>query len=131
MSPWQVLRRPTSRLPRALNAVRVIEANRYRLLFQAQRAKVSAMSDSSWQSLLTVFDTLSAQVLTERLNGEGVPTRVRSDSEIFGVARRCEIFVPAELLPRAQRLLAASQFSDAELSYLATGQLGSDRVEEQ
>jgi hypothetical protein len=88
------------------------------------------MSDSTWQSLVTVYDTLSAQVLAERLNGEGVPTRVRTDSEIFGVARTCEIFVPAELLPRAKALLASSQLSDAELTYLATGRLGSDRVEE-
>jgi hypothetical protein len=100
------------------------------LPFEARRAKVSAMSDSPWQSLMTVYDTLSAQVLAERLNGEGVPTQVRTDSALFGVARRCEIFVPTELLPRAQRLLASSQFSDAELSYLATGRLGSDRVEE-
>lgn len=88
------------------------------------------MPDSSWQSLMTVFDTLSAQVLAERLNADGVPTHVRTDSAIFGVARRCEIFVPTELLSRAQRLLASSQFSDAELSYLATGRLGSDRLEE-
>lgn len=88
------------------------------------------MSDSSWELLLTVFDTLSAQVVAERLNGEGVPTRVQSDSPIFGVARTCDIWVPAELLPRAQRLLGSSEFSDAELSYLATGKLGSDRTDE-
>jgi hypothetical protein len=79
---------------------------------------------------MTVFDTLSAQVLAERLNAEGVPTRVQMDSELLGVARRCEILVPAELIHRARSLLASSQFSDAELSYLATGQLASDRVDE-
>jgi hypothetical protein len=88
------------------------------------------MSDSSWQWLMTVYDTLSAQVVAERLNGEGVPTRVQTDSPLFGVARTCEIFVPTELLHRARWLLASSQFSDAELSYLATGQLGSDRVDQ-
>lgn len=79
---------------------------------------------------MIVFDTLSAQVLAERLNGEGVPTRVQTDSAIFGVARRCEILVPTELLHRARSLLASSQLSDTELSYLATGRLGSDRAEE-
>ena len=88
------------------------------------------MSVSSWESLLTVFDTLSAQVLAERLNADGVPTRVQADSPLFGVARTCEIFVPTELVHRARWLLASSQFSDAELSYLATGKLGSDRLEE-
>jgi hypothetical protein len=87
------------------------------------------MSESSWQWLMTVFDTLSAQVVTERLNGEGVPTRVRADSPLFGVARTCEIFVPARFVDRARSLLASSQFSDAELSDLATGQLGSDRLD--
>jgi len=88
------------------------------------------MSDSSWKSLATVFDTLSAQVLVERLNGEGVPTRLKTDSSLFGAARRCEILVPAELLNRAQWLLSSAQFSDTELSYLATGELSSDRTEE-
>jgi hypothetical protein len=88
------------------------------------------MSGSSWQLLVTVFDTLSAQVLVDRLNGEGVPTRLQTDSPLFGVARSCEILVPAELLHRALRLLSSGQFSDAELSYLATGEPGSDRTEE-
>jgi hypothetical protein len=87
------------------------------------------MSDSSWQSLVTVFDTISAQVLVERLNGEGVPTRLRTDSSLFGAARCCEILVPVELLHRARGLLSSAQFSDAELSYLATGELSSDRTE--
>jgi hypothetical protein len=86
-------------------------------------------SDSSWQLLTSVFDTLSAQVLVDRLNNEGVPTRLRTDSELLGVARRCDILVPGELLNRAQRLLASEQLSDTELSYLATGELGSDRTE--
>lgn len=79
---------------------------------------------------MTVFDTISAQVLAERLNAEGVPTRLKADSELLGVARSCEILVPAALLRRAQRLLSSSEFSESELSFLATGELGSDRTEE-
>ena len=74
-----------------------------------------------------VFDTISAQVLVERLEQEGVPTRLRTDSPIFGMARKCEIFVPPELLERAKAVLSSGQLSDTELSYLATGELGSDR----
>ena len=88
-----------------------------------------ALSDS-WKSLITVFDTISAQVLVDRLNAEGVPTQLKSDSSLFGVARSCEILVPAEVLSRARRLLAAEPFSDSELSWLATGELGSDRTDE-
>jgi hypothetical protein len=84
----------------------------------------------SWQFLMTVFDEISAQVLTERLKEEGVPTRVRTDSAILGAARACDILVPLELLARAKAILSSEQLSDAELSYLATGKLGSDRVDE-
>jgi hypothetical protein len=86
------------------------------------------MSESTWQLLVTVFDTISAQLLTDRLNGEGVPTQVRSDSELLGMARTCQILVPAELLHRARHVLSFEQFSENELSYLATGRLGTDRT---
>ena len=86
------------------------------------------MSESPWQLLITVFDTISAQLLTERLNAEGVPTQVRSDSELLGVARTCQILVPAELLHRARFVLSSEQLSDSELSWLATGRLGTDRT---
>jgi len=88
------------------------------------------MSDSPWQSLMTVLDTLSAQALVERLNGEGVPTRVQMDTSLLGAARSCEILVPSELLHRAKWLLSSGQFSDTELTYLATGELSSDGAEE-
>jgi hypothetical protein len=88
------------------------------------------MSDASWQSLILVMDTISAQALSERLNAEGVPTRIEMDSSLLGVARRCEILVPAELLHRAQWLLSSGQFSETELTYLATGELSADRARE-
>ncbi len=49
---------------------------------------------------------------------------------ILGAARACDILVPEELLHRAKFILDSGQFSDTELSYLATGVLGSDRVDE-
>jgi hypothetical protein len=86
------------------------------------------MSESTWQLLVTVYDTISAQLLTDRLNGEGVPTQVRSDSELLGMARACQIFVPPELLHRARHVLDSERFSDSELAWLATGRLGTDRT---
>jgi hypothetical protein len=88
------------------------------------------MPDAGWQSLLMVMDTISAQALAGRLNAEGVPTRVEMDTPLLGVARSCEILVPGELLHRAQWLLSSGQFSETELTYLATGELGSDRARE-
>jgi hypothetical protein len=87
----------------------------------------TSISDS-WQSLLTVSDTISAQALAERLNAEGVPTKIEMDSSLLGEARGCEILVPGELLQRARWLLSSGQFSDEELTYLATGELSSDRA---
>jgi hypothetical protein len=86
------------------------------------------MPEPAWELLLTVFDTVSAHLLSDRLNCEGVPTRVHSESPLFGVARSCQIFVPAELLDRARSLLTAGQLSESELAYLATGRLGTDRT---
>jgi hypothetical protein len=86
------------------------------------------MSESTWQLLVTVYDTISAQLLTDRLNGEGVPTQVRSDSELLGMARTCQIFVPPELHHRARYVLDSERFSDSELAWLATGRLGTDRT---
>jgi hypothetical protein len=85
-----------------------------------RKLKPANMRVSSWRSLMTVLDALSAQAVSGRLNAEGVPTRVRSDSSLLGAARRCDILVPVELLGRAESLLASWQFSDEELTRLAT-----------
>ncbi len=86
------------------------------------------MSESPWQLLVTVFDTICAQLLTDRLNAEGVPTHVRSDSPIFGAARSCQILVPTQLIHRARQVLSSEPLTENELSYLATGKLGTDRT---
>jgi putative signal transducing protein len=86
------------------------------------------MPEPAWELLLTVFDAISAHLLSDLLTREGVPTRVHSESPLFGVARSCQIFVPAELLEHARSLLTADQLSDSELAYLATGRLGTDRT---
>jgi hypothetical protein len=54
---------------------------------------------------------------------EGVPTEVVSDTLLLGEARRCEIRVPSELAHRARWLMSQAQFTDAELTFLATGKL--------
>jgi hypothetical protein len=85
------------------------------------------MSDSSWQLLLTVCDAISAQLLMDRLNSEGVPTQMLADHPLFGVASTCQILVPAEFLHRARFVLSSDPLTDNELSWLATGKLGTDR----
>lgn len=81
------------------------------------------MADSAWKSLVTVADTLSAQALIDRLQLEGVPARIESDSSLLGAARLCHVMVPTNQVHRARRLLEAESFTDAELRFLATGEL--------
>jgi len=78
----------------------------------------------NWVSAAVVSDTLSAQALCERLVAEGVTARVQSDTSLLGAARLCRILVPQEALHRAKWVLSNSQFTDAELEWLATGELG-------
>jgi hypothetical protein len=83
-----------------------------------------AASDQEWQGVATLSDVPSAQVLAQRLIFEGVPARVMSDPQLLGEGRNCEVQVPGALAHRARWLLAAAQFTDEELNYLATGELG-------
>lgn len=66
--------------------------------------------------------------MLDLFRGEGVPAAVISDTSLLGEARRCEIRVPPELAHRARWLMTQAQFTEAELTFLATGELndGSD-----
>ncbi len=85
------------------------------------------MSDSQWQPVVIVLDTLSANAIAERLQLEGIPARVESDTSLLGAARQCSVLVERANLHRARWMLASGGFTDEELTYLATGELPSDR----
>jgi len=62
---------------------------------------------------------------------EGVPAEVVSDTSLLGEARHCKIRVPPELSHRARWLMSQAQFTDAELTFLATGELdGADNAKQ-
>lgn len=82
--------------------------------------------EQEWQTVASFSDVLSAHVVAERLIAEGVPARVISDSQLLGECRSCEVQAPRAIAHRARWLLAAAQFTDEELNYLATGELGSN-----
>jgi hypothetical protein len=84
-----------------------------------------------WVSAAVVSDTISAQVLCDRLNAEGVPARVQSDTALLGAARQCRILVREEALRRATRVLSDAQFTEEELKSLATGDLGGGKEEQE
>lgn len=79
------------------------------------------MQKSDWVTVVSLDDTLSAQVIIDRLAGEGLRTQLRADTALLGAARRCEVLVPAESAARARQLLSEQEFTDAELTSLATG----------
>jgi hypothetical protein len=91
---------------------------------------VQSASNLTWDVVATFSDVASAHAMAVLLQGEGVPAKIFSDTTILGEARHCEIRVPSELAHRARWLMSQAQFTDAELTFLATGELdGSDNAE--
>jgi hypothetical protein len=87
--------------------------------------------DQEWQAVASLSDIPGAQVLAQRLIFEGVPARVMSDPQLLGEGRNCEVQVPSVLAHRARWLMSQAQFTDAELTFLATGELdGGDNAEQ-
>jgi hypothetical protein len=70
-----------------------------------------------------VYDVGAAHSLAALLNAERVPAEVVAGSQAMGEARVWEVRVAPAVSERARLLLAPSILSDAELDYLATGNL--------
>lgn len=81
------------------------------------------MSQVTWQVLTTAPNPPAARVLADALLAQGVFCRVVTDSTLLGQAMPCRIMVDATLLHRAQWLMKQGEFTDEELSFLATGAL--------
>jgi len=91
---------------------------------------VASTSNSTWQVVAAFSDVASAHATATLFRAEGVPAKIVSDTSLLGEARGCEIQVPRELVHRARWLMSQAQFTDAELTFLATGELeGSDNAE--
>jgi hypothetical protein len=86
---------------------------------------MSSTSNLTWSVVATFSDVASAHAMVALFRAEGVPAEVVSDTSLLGEARRCEIRVPPELAHRARWLMSQAQFTDAELTFLATGELES------
>jgi hypothetical protein len=85
---------------------------------------------ADWPVAALLADLASAQVITGLLELEGVPTHLVVGNPLLGQLHGCEIYVPPELLHRARWMLASAPLSDAELTFLATGELdGGEKIE--
>jgi len=78
-----------------------------------------------WQTFETFNDEASAEALAGRLRLEDVPAEVRRARLVPGV-EEFRIVVPADLVHRARWVMADATLTDAELTYLATGELGTE-----
>ena len=85
---------------------------------------MSEPTQPQWEIVATLFDAPSAHAMLTLFERQGVPVNIVGDSPLLGEVRRCEILVPSTLVHRARWLLAQADFSDAELTFLATGELG-------
>lgn len=78
---------------------------------------------SAWQLLITLSDVPSAHAFADLLAGEGIGVRVDSDASVLGQAAPCRIYVDSSQLRLARWALSQRSFSDAELTFLSTGEL--------
>jgi hypothetical protein len=83
-------------------------------------------SKLTWKVVATFSDVVSAHAMMVLFRAEGVPAEIVSDTPLLGEARRCQIHVPSDLEHRARWLMSQAQFTDAELTFLATGELDGD-----
>lgn len=68
-------------------------------------------------------DHVAAEILANQLRAELVPAIVRGFGGIPGLEQGAEVLVPRRLLHRAKWIIAQSAPNDAELIFLATGEL--------
>ena len=83
-----------------------------------------------WQLLTTAPDVPSAQALVEALAARGIACRLMPDSTLLGQALPCRVMVESALLHRAHQVMLQGQFTDDELTFLATGEMMCDAAKE-
>ncbi len=92
---------------------------------------MSSTSGLVWDVVETYANVHSAHTVAILLRAAGMPAEVVGDTSLLGDARRCELRVPPGLGRRARWLMSQAHFTDAELTFLATGELhGADHTDE-
>ncbi|MGH8140367.1 MAG: hypothetical protein ACREVV_19500 [Steroidobacteraceae bacterium] len=80
------------------------------------------MSKSTWISVATYSDRISAEAILGLLTGEGLPAYIKSDEHVPGLGSNFSVSVPPDMARRAQRLLQEAHVSEKELTELALGE---------
>ncbi len=71
-------------------------------------------------------DRGSAEAIAALLRAEDLHVEIDASGVLAGLSASYRVLVPDSVEHRARWILRESEFSDAELSYLATGKLGSN-----
>jgi len=82
-------------------------------------------SKSTWTSVASLLDVRVAHTIAALLEAEAIAAQVIPSSKLIGEALLWEVRVSPDRLEAACCLLAQSQLTESELSYLAIGVLNS------
>ena len=82
------------------------------------------MSQPDWQPLLEFQTRMSAEIIQQLLEEADVPTHLSPGGLAAGIEVDFRLSVPPSLAHRARWILANSDFSESELCFLATGEMG-------
>ena len=82
-----------------------------------------------WTCFASFRNYIAAYIVAGRLEFEGVPAIVVTVGSSYDGTSAASILVPQELLHRARWLIAWPAPSDAELTFLAIGELSTDELE--
>jgi hypothetical protein len=85
--------------------------------------RVAAVEDDAWTAFLGFSSRGAGEVVAAILEAEEVPTRLYAGCLSGGVQAEFILCVPVRLRHRARWVLAESDFTDAELDFLATGEV--------
>jgi hypothetical protein len=88
------------------------------------------MARPKWHVVTTAPDLPSAHALVEILMAQGITSHVVPDSTLLGEALPCRVVVDAAQAHRAKWVMSEGQFTDEELTFLATGVVSCDAAKE-
>jgi len=92
----------------------------------ASRKQELSPTVDKWVAFRRLADLPSAQALVELLLALEVPARIEAPYLLPGIDGYYIVAVPSVLLHRAGWVSPKARFDEAELAYLATGQLNAD-----
>ena len=85
------------------------------------------MGNDEWCVICEFPNYAGAEIMKSLLETEGVPTKITPSDKITALYTGVRVLVKASLAHRARWVLNNADFSEAELVYLATGELPSTK----